>query len=141
MTRPHSNDTPQSFPESQPKPEYIVDEYTLGEIERLLNMPEHAWDDSDYDAQNLALKLIRSRPASSSTQEICETCEWMIRADEREKHDAAIRNATLDEVMQKLDHRFNDTDHGRRVIETCKEVIKSQRQSTGAQQPKDGERG
>lgn len=49
--------------------EYIIDEYTLDEIERLLNMPEHAWDDSDYDAQATALKLVRSRPHSSVQSE------------------------------------------------------------------------
>ena len=35
---------------------------TLGqieEIERLLNLPEHAWDEADYESKNLILKSLR----------------------------------------------------------------------------------
>jgi hypothetical protein len=45
------------------------------------------------------INRIRSRPASTPTPETCETCEWMIRADEREKRDAAIRNAVLKKLL------------------------------------------
>ena len=73
------------------QPEYIITEEQLKKYEGLFFLDDDALDD---------FKKIRSRPASTPTPETCETCEWMIRADEREKRDAAIRNQTLDDVKE-----------------------------------------
>lgn len=115
-------------PATKPEqPEYIIDEYTLGEIERLLNLPEHAWDDSDYDAKETALKIIRSRPASAPTDErsclqrrsACEECEVLCCPDFGEQHNAAIRNATRQETIYEILKHFRFSCPGGEVTSIC----------------------
>ena len=70
--------------------------------------PEQEWIISDKDYY-IALEYfhLEARPLSDDLKK------------ERER--------VLDEVMQKLDYRFNDTERGRRGVETCREVIESMR--------------
>jgi len=71
----------------------------------------------------------RSRPLSD--EKPCDHCDFNERdaqmADAIMKAKKAERERVLDEVMQKLDYRFNDTERGRRGVETCREVIESMR--------------
>ena len=78
--------------------------------------------------------ITKYRPAHSPTdKKILEELEWtkeherilMQRIIQMEKEIATIRNATLDEVIKKLDYRFNDTQLGRNVIKTVIEIVES----------------
>jgi hypothetical protein len=40
------------------------------------------------------------------------------------------RDKVLDEVLKKIDWRFNDTERGRRVIEVCKGIIEELKQAS-----------
>ena len=108
------------------------------------------FDDTDME------KIFRSRPHTSTPQSYInetkgmtenEYDQWMIkhdaviRTEERSKilrlvesdewqkeHDEQTRNATLDEFMQAIEFRFDDTNRGRGVVGTIRGIKESLRE-------------
>ena len=109
---------------TQPQQEYII---TENQLEALAAGCQNDYGDWCRGVDEAFIETIRSRPARTPTSyvhvpngkcpesikicpeiscdkcresalETCETCEWMIRADEREKYDAAIRNAFIERI-------------------------------------------
>jgi hypothetical protein len=71
------------------------------------------------------------KPSKSGKNQECNFDRGVLGGVVRSHYYQSERDKVLDEVLKKIDWRFNDTERGRMVIEVCKGIIEELRQQAG----------